>query len=142
MAQEDFTDRSTGDLMKQLAQDMGALFRQEVELAKAEMTEKGKRFGIGAGIAGAGGVIGLLALFALTICLIAALAIVMPGGGFGALALSGLIVAVVYGLIAAVLFKTGQGKIKQASPPVPEQTVETVKEDVEWAKTRVRSGTK
>ena len=134
MAQNDVSDRSTGELMKQLAQDMGALFRQEVELAKAEMTEKGKRFGIGAGIAGAGGVVGLLAGFALTICLIAALAIPMPGDGFVAVALAALAVTVIYAVVAFVLFKTGQGKIKQATPPVPEQTVETVKEDVEWLK--------
>ena len=139
MAQNDLGDRSTGELMKQLAQDMGALFRQEVELAKAEMAEKGKRFGIGAGIAGAGGVIGLLAGIALTICLIAALTIVMPGDGFGALALAALAVTVLYAIAAFVLFKTGQGKIKQAAPPVPEQTVETVKEDVEWLKHPTRS---
>ena len=139
MAQDDVTDRSTGELMKQLAQDMGALFRQEVELAKAEMAEKGKRFGIGAGIAGAGGIVGLLAGIALTICLIAALTIVMPGDGFGALALAALAVTVLYAIAAFVLFKTGQGKIKQAAPPVPEQTVETVKEDVEWLKHPTRS---
>ena len=139
MAQNDQGDRSTGELMKQLAQDMGALFRQEVELAKAEMAEKGKRFGIGAGIAGAGGIVGLLAGIALTICLIAALTIVMPGDGFGALALAALAVTVVYGIVAYVLFKTGQGKIKEATPPVPEQTVETVKEDVEWLKHPTRS---
>ena len=139
MAQNDVSDRSTAELMKQLAQDMGQLFRQEVELAKAEMTEKGKRFGIGAGIAGAGGVVGLLAGFALTICLIAALTIVMPGDGFGAMALSALVVTIVYGVVAFVLFKTGRGKIQQAAPPVPEQTVETLKEDAEWLKHPTRS---
>ena len=139
MAQNDVSDRSTGELMKQLAQDMGALFRQEVELAKAEMAEKGKRFGIGAGIAGAGGVVGLLAMIAFTIGLISALAMPMPGDGFFAVALSALAVTVIYGLIAAVLYKTGRGKIQQATPPVPEQTVETVKEDVEWLKHPTRS---
>ena len=53
--------------------------------------------------------------------------------------LAALLVAVVYGVVAAVLAMRGRAKVKQATPPVPEQTIETVKEDVEWAKTQMRS---
>ncbi|MGH3099456.1 MAG: phage holin family protein, partial [Thermoleophilia bacterium] len=73
------------------------------------------------------------ALGALTACFILALNAIMPAW------LAALIVAVVYGIIAFVLVKQGQAKIKAAAPPVPEQTIETVKEDVEWAKTQMRS---
>jgi len=122
-----------GNLLKRLSQETTQLVRQEIDLAKAEMTEKGKRAGIGAGMFGAAGVVGLLALGALTAFFIMLLD--------GALAnwLSALIVAVVYGAIAGVLALRGRDKVQEATPPVPEQTVETVKEDIQWAKTRTRS---
>ena len=129
----DLRQEPIGDLLKRLSQETTQLVRQEIELAKAEMTEKGKRAGTGAGMFGAAGVVGLLALGALTAFLIMLLD--------GALAnwLSALIVAVVYGAIAGVLALRGRTKVHEAGPPVPEQTVETVKEDVQWAKTRTRS---
>jgi MFS family permease len=129
----DLRQEPIGDLLKRLSQETTQLVRQELELAKAEMTEKGKRAGIGAGMFGAAGVVGLLALGALTAFFIMLLD--------GALAnwLSALIVAVVYGAIAGVLALRGKTKVQEATPPVPEQTVETVKEDVQWAKTRTRS---
>lgn len=122
-----------GNLLKRLSQETTQLVRQEIDLAKAEMTEKGKRAGIGAGMFGAAGVVGLLALGALTAFFIMLLD--------GALAnwLSALIVAVVYGAIAGVLALRGRDKVQEATPPVPEQTVETVKEDIQWAKTQRQS---
>jgi MFS family permease len=107
--------------------------RQEFELAKAELTEKGREAGQGAGLLGGGAVVGLLAGGALTACLILALNRAVADW------LSALIVAVVLGVIAAVLAMRGRDRISAAAPPVPEQTVETVKEDVEWAKTRTPS---
>jgi uncharacterized membrane protein YqjE len=129
----DLRQAPIGDLLKRLSQETTQLVRQEMELAKAEMAEKGKRAGVGAGMFGAAGVVGLLALGALTAFLIMLLD--------GALAnwLSALVVAVVYGAIAGVLALRGRTKVQEATPPVPEQTVETVKEDVQWAKTRTRS---
>jgi len=121
-------DRSTGELLRNLAQDMGNLVRQEVELAKAEVTQKGKKFGAGAGMFGGAGIAGFLALGALTACFILALNAVMPA------ALAAFVVAAVYGIVAAILFVTGRDRVKEAAPPVPEQTVESVKEDVEWLK--------
>jgi len=119
---DDLRERSTGELLKQLAEQTTRLVHQELELAKAELSQKGRQAGAGAGLFGGAGALGLAALGALTACFIPAL-----------------IVAVVYGIIAFVLVKQGQARIKQATPLVPEQTIETVKEDVEWAKTQMRS---
>jgi uncharacterized membrane protein YqjE len=130
---EDLRDRSLPDLLKQLSQETTQLVHQELELAKAELQQKGRQAGAGAGMFGGAGALGLAALGALTACLILALDTVMPAW------LAALIVAVVYGIIAFVLVKQGQARLKRATPPVPEQTIETVKEDVEWAKTQMRS---
>ena len=130
---EDLRDRSLPELLKQLSQETTQLVHQELELAKAELQQKGKEAGAGAGMFGGAGAIGLAALGALTACFILALDAIMPAW------LAALIVAVVYAIIAFVLVKQGQARIKRATPPVPEQTIETVKEDVEWAKTQMRS---
>ena len=129
----DLRERPLGELVKGLAAETSTLVKQEIELAKAEMTEKGKRAGKGAGMFGAAGVVGLLALGALTACIILDLDEFMPSW------LAAIIVALVYAAIAGVLALQGREKVKEATPPVPEQTVETVKEDVEWAKTQTRS---
>ena len=129
----DLRQEPIGDLLKRLSQETTQLVRQELELAKAEMAEKGKRAGVGAGMFGAAGVVGLLALGALT-----AFLIMLPDGAL-ANWLAALIVAVVYGAIAGVLALRGRTKVQEAAPPVPEQTIDTVKEDVQWAKTRTRS---
>lgn len=127
-------DRPTGDLLKQLSDQTTTLVRREIDLAKAELAEKGKRAGIGAGMFGGAGLFGVGAFAALTTCIIAALATGME------VWLAALIVTVVYAAIAAVLALTGKGKVQEATPPVPEQAIESTKEDVEWAKTRARSG--
>ncbi len=131
--QEDLRDRPIGDLVKQLADQTSTLVRQEIDLAKAEMTEKGRVAGKGAGLLGGAALIGLLAAGALTACLILALALVVADW------LAALIVAVVFAAVAAFLGLKGRDRIQRATPPVPQQTVETVKEDVEWAKTRTPS---
>ena len=130
---DELRERSLGELLKQLSQETTRLVHQELELAKAELTQKGKQAGTGAGMFGGAGALGLAALGALTACFILALDVVMPAW------LAALIVAVVYGIIAFVLVRRGQARIRRATPPVPEQTIETVKEDVEWAKTQMRS---
>jgi uncharacterized membrane protein YqjE len=131
--QGELRERGLGELLKQLSEETTRLVRQEIELAKAELAQKTRQAGIGAGLFGAAGVVGLLALAALTTCLILALDAAMPAW------LAALLVAVVYGAVAAVLAMRGRAKVKQATPPVPQQTVETVKEDVQWAKTQMRS---
>lgn len=127
-------DESTGELLKQLSQQTVTLVRQEIDLAKAEATEKGKKAGLGAGILGGAGIVGLLALGAFTAFLIALIATAVNH-----VWLAALIVTVVYAAVAGALALSGKKEIQQATPPVPEQTVQTVKEDVEWAKTQARS---
>jgi uncharacterized protein YacL len=129
----DLRERPFGELLKQLSEETTRLVHQEIELAKAELTQKGRQAGMGAGLFGAAGAIGFLALAALTTCFILALDAAMPAW------LAALIVAVVYGVIAAVLALRGRDRVKQAVPLVPELTIETVKEDVQWAKTQTPS---
>ncbi|UGS37080.1 phage holin family protein [Capillimicrobium parvum] len=133
---DDLREQSIGELLKRLSEETATLVRQELELAKAEATQKGKEAGVGAGLFGGAGVVGLLALGALTAAIILALDLAMAGW------LAALIVALVYGAIAGVLALRGRDRFKEAGPPVPEQTIETVKEDARWAKTRARSATK
>jgi uncharacterized membrane protein YqjE len=130
----DLREHGTGELLKELSDHTTTLVRKEIELAKAELGEKGKKAGQGAGMFGAAGLFGLLAFGALTTCIIVALDSAME------LWLAALIVAVVYGAIAGVLALQGRNKVQEAGPPVPEQATESVKEDVQWAKTQARSG--
>jgi hypothetical protein len=132
--QDDLRDRPIGDLLKQLSQETSTLVKQELDLAKAEMAQKGKHAGVGAGFIGAGALFALGTLGAITACLIALLATALDH-----VWLAALIVAVVYGAIAGILAIQGKDKIQEAAPAAPEQTVQTVKEDVEWAKTQTRS---
>jgi MFS family permease len=126
-------DRSTSDLLKQLSDQTTTLVRQEVELAKAEMTVKGKQLGIGAGAFGGAALVGLFAFGALTACFIIALGTAVDPW------LAALIVAIVYGAVAGVLALVGKKKAQAGAPPVPERAIESTKEDVEWAKTRAKT---
>jgi uncharacterized membrane protein YqjE len=123
-------EQTTADLLRQLSEQTTTLVRQEIELAKLELTEKGKKAGIGAGMFGGAGALGFYALGALTACVILALATAVAGW------LAALIVAVVYSAGAGVLALTGKNKVAEAGPPVPEQAVDSTKEDVRWVKTR------
>lgn len=129
-------ERPMGELFKRLSDDLSTLVRQELKLAQAEMTDKGKKAGLGIGMFGAAGIVGLLALGTLTACVVALLATAMS------VWVAALIVTVVYGALAGALALTGKNRVSEATPPVPEQTVETVKEDVQWAKTQLPSGSK
>ena len=126
------TEASLGELVKQLSEQSSRLARQEVELAKAELAVKGKRAGIGAGMFGGAGAFGFYGFGALTAAAILALGTAMDGW------LAALIVAVVYGAIAGILALQGKHKVQQATPPIPEEAAESVKEDVQWAKTRAQ----
>jgi uncharacterized membrane protein YqjE len=129
-------DRPVGELLRELSNQTTTLVRQELELAKAEMAEKGKQAGIGAGMFGGAGLFGVFALAALTTCVIAALATAMD------VWLAALIVAVVYAAVAAVMAVLGRQKTREAAPPAPEQAIESTKEDIQWAKTRVKSASR
>lgn len=130
-------EEGIGELVKRLAAETNTLVHQEIELAKAELTEKGKTAGKGAAMFGGAGVLGLLALGALTACFIAVLATAVDH-----VWLAALIVAVVYAAVAAVLGLRGRDRVRAAAPAAPEQTIESVKEDMEWARTRTRSATR
>jgi hypothetical protein len=126
------SDRPVGELMHELSEQTATLVRQELELARLELSEKGKRAGIGAGLLGGSGIAALYAVGALTACLILALATAVAGW------LAALIVAAVYGAVAGVLALSGKSQVQRAVPPVPEQASESVKEDVQWTKTRAQ----
>jgi Putative Actinobacterial Holin-X, holin superfamily III len=127
-------DRSASELLRDLSQQTGDLVRQEMELAKAELRVKGKAAGLGAGMFGGAGLMGLYALGALTAAAILGLAIVLDAW------LAALIVGLAYGAVAGILALTGKKKVEQATPPVPEQAIESSKEDVEWTKERAQAG--
>jgi len=130
---EDPRERSLPELLKRLSAETTQLVHQELDLAKVELTQKGRQAGAGAGLFGTAAALGLAGLGALTACIILALNAALPAW------LAALIVAVVFGVIAAVLAVQGRDRVKQVTPLAPEQTIETVKEDVEWAKTQTRS---
>ena len=131
--QTDLRERPVSDLLKDRSTQTQKLVRQELELAKAELSEKGKRAGLGAGMFGGAGLAAILALGALTACFILALATAVAGW------LAALIVALVYAAVAGVLALTGRRKVKEATPPIPEQASESVRRDVEWTKQRAKA---
>lgn len=126
-------DESMGELFKRLSDQTSVLIRQEVELAKAELSEKGKQAGAGAGLLGAGALLGIFGLAVLTAALVIGLAGVMEDW------VAAVIVGVIYLAAAAFAGLRGRDKVREAAPVLPEETVETVKEDVQWAKTQASS---
>ena len=123
----DARERPIGELVKDLSSQTSTLVRQEIELARAELQQKGKLAGKGAGMLGGAVIAALLALGALTAGLVALLDTAM------ATWVAALIVMALWAIVALVLAKVGQKSLQKATPPVP-QTVETVKEDIQWAK--------
>jgi Putative Actinobacterial Holin-X, holin superfamily III len=126
-------EKSTAELFKDLGDEMTSLIRQEMDLARAEMAQKGKRMGLGAGFFAVAGALGLAALGALVASAIAGLHLAV------ALWLSALIVGVVLLLAAGVVALYGALQVRRAGPPIPQQAVETTKEDVAWLKTQAKS---
>lgn len=118
---------SLGDLVGELANDLSRLMRQELELAKAEIREEASKAGKAAGMLGAAGFAGYMTAVLLSFALAFGLAYAVG------LAWATLIVAVVWGIAGAVLFSTGRSKLKNVAPK-PERTIETLKEDAEWAR--------
>jgi hypothetical protein len=131
---ESLDQKSLSELLRQLSDQSTTLARKEVELAKAEMTIKAKRLGVGAGAFGGAGIVGLFAFGALTATLILALATAMEAW------LAALIVTVVYAAIAGVLALTGKQRVEAGTPPVPERAIDSSKQDVETAKRSVKEG--
>jgi hypothetical protein len=141
MATEQRTDnelreRPLGEVAKDLTSDVALLVRQEIDLAKAEMAEKGRTAAPGLGMFGGAGVAGLCAAGALTAFLILVFSLFLADWA------AALIVGAALAVVAFVLARQGKERVADAGKPVPEQTIETVKEDVEWAKTRASSARK
>lgn len=126
----DVSQHSVGELVGQVANDLSTLVRQEMALAKAEVKDEAKKAGKGAGMLGAAGLAGYFLLLFLSLTLM---------WGIGEMFdpdhpwIGALVVAVLWGIAAAVLASVGKKKLQQVNPK-PEQTVESVKEDVRWTK--------
>jgi uncharacterized membrane protein YqjE len=130
---EDLRDQPLSEVVKTLSEEASTLIRQELSLAKVELAQKAKSIGVGVGLMGTAYVFARLMIATATAAAILALAIVLPAWA------AALIVTALWGVIALVLVLTGVRKVKAGMPPVPQQTIETVKEDVEWLKSRTRS---
>jgi len=127
----DLRDRALGELVKGLSSDFSTLLRLELALARAELGEKGKQAGVGTGMFGGAAIAGLMMLGALTAFLIVVLAIALPAWA------AALIVTLIWGAVAGLLALQGRARLARMGKPVPEQTLETVKEDVQWLKNRI-----
>ena len=123
---------STGELVRQLSEQVSVLVRDELKLARLEMTRKGKQAGLGAGMLGAGGLIALYAVACLLACVVIALS------GAVTAWLAALIVGVVLLGVSAAAALLGKGRLQKAAPPVPDQAVGSLKADVEEIKQRAR----
>ncbi|MER5728366.1 phage holin family protein [Streptomyces sp. NPDC002138] len=117
-------DAPVGELVTRASQQISELVREEMQLARAEMTQKGKQYGLGGGLFGGAGLVGVLAAQALAAAAIAALALLLP------LWASALIISAALAALAAVLGVAGKKQIARAGSPAPEKTIASVKADV------------
>ena len=125
-------ERSAGELVKQLSEQVSALVREEVKLAQLEMTRKGKQFGVGAGMISGGGLISLYGVGCLIACAVLAISEALAAW------LSALIVGLVLLAVAGITAQAGKRRLKTAVPPVPVETVDSVKADVAEIKERAQ----
>jgi hypothetical protein len=128
------SEPSVGELVARLSEQTSRLAHQEIELAKAELALKAKRATVGAGMFGGAGVFGFYALGALTAAAILGLSHAVAGW------LAALIVAGALGGVAGTVALLGTRKVVQAVPPVPEEAVESIRKDVEYAKAHAQAG--
>ncbi|MFI2433346.1 phage holin family protein [Streptomyces sp. NPDC018693] len=126
------SEASVGELVQQASRELTELVRAEMRLAQTEMTQKGKRFGLGGGMFGGAGLVGFLALQALVATAIAALSLALPVWAAGLITTGALLV------IAAVLAVVGRAQVRRAAPPAPEQTIDTVRADLAEIKERAQ----
>jgi len=131
--ENELRDRPLAEVAKNLTSDVSLLVRQEFELAKAEMAQKGRTAAPGIGMLGGAGIVALCAAGALTACAVLVFSIFLPEWA------AALIVGAVLAAVAGALVRQGKERVADAGKPIPEQTIETVKEDVEWTKTRASS---
>jgi hypothetical protein len=127
----DVEDRSLGELLGDVTRDLSTLVRQEIELAKVEIKDEVTKAGKAGGMLGGTAVAALMSLLLLSFAAAWGLAEVVPEG------VAFLIVGVIYAAVAAFLYRTGRERLQQVHP-VPEQTIDTLKEDAQWAKQRIK----
>lgn len=130
---QDYRDRPIGEVAGELASDVSLLVRQEIRLAEAEMREKGRVALPGLGLIGGAGVAALSAAGALTAALVLVLDLFLDAW------LAALLVGVGLAGLAAVLALSGKARVEDAGSPLPEETIDNVKEDAQWLKERARS---
>ena len=123
-------ERSTGELVKSLSEQVSVLVRDELKLAQLEMTRKGKQAGVGAGMMGGGGLLALYGVACLIACAVIAIAGVISAW------LAALIVGVALLAAAAISALLGKNRLQKATPPVPEESVARIKTDVDVIKQR------
>jgi hypothetical protein len=124
-------ERSTGELVKTLSEQVSLLVRDELKMARLEMTRKGKEAGMGAGLFGGSGLVALYGIACLLAAAIIAIAGVIPAW------LSALIVGLALLVVSAVAAMIGRARLKRATPAVPQQAVEGAKADVEEVRERI-----
>ncbi len=120
-------DRSLGEIVSKISNDLSRLMRQELQLAKVETTQEAKKAGLAAGMLGGAALAGWMTALFVSMTVMWALSHVMD------LAWAALIVTVIWAVIGAALFMTGRKKMAQVNPK-PEQTIETLQEDKQWLK--------
>jgi hypothetical protein len=125
------SDASIGQLMSEVAGDVSKLFRQEVQLAKAELKEEAVKAGKAGGMLAGAGFAGYMVAVLLSLALVFALGAVMPLGW------AALIVAIIWAIIGGVLYAMGRQRLKRVDP-VPRQTIETLKEDKQWLRDQTK----
>ncbi len=128
-------EHSTGELVKMMSEQVSVLIRDELKLAQLEMTSKGKQAALGAGMFGASGVVAVYGVGCLLACAIIALAGVLAAW------LAALIVGVALLAAAGCVTLMGRQRLRRAAPPVPEQTVASVKADVDEIRTEIKNRT-
>jgi len=133
---EDQRQHSIGELVKDLSRETSTLVRQEVELAKAEVTETAREYAMGSGLIAVAAVLAFFAFGALTAAAIAALALIFEPW------LAALIVAGAYLLVGGIMGAVGYNRLKRGGTPVPDETVETIREDVKWLKEKTKAATR
>jgi Flp pilus assembly protein TadB len=118
-------ERSTGELVKLVAEQVSVLVRDEMKLAQLEMTRKGKEAGKGIGMMGGGGLIALYGVACLIACAIIAISLAVPAW------LAALIIGAALLVLAAIVAAVGRARMKRATPPMPREAVESIKTDVD-----------
>jgi Flp pilus assembly protein TadB len=125
-------ERSTAELVKQLSEQASALVRDELKLAQLELARKGKKAGVGAGLLGGSGMVALYGIGCMIACAVAALSLVLT------VWLSALIIGAALLAVAAMLAMAGRGRLRKATPPMPQEAAEGLKTDVEVVRERAR----